>query len=84
MVDRIIFTLSMLFSSFIYQTNLNRGHDPVLRGGIVIKSGGQFYIFQGRHYHTFTESTVGWKNLNDFINEINENYKAIEALKKIG
>lgn len=69
---------------FIYQTNLNRGHDPMLRGGIVIKSGGQFYIFQGKHYHTFSESTFGWKNLNDFMNEVNANWQMVESLKNLG
>ncbi len=59
--------------NYLKLINFNRGYAPKVIGGIVIKSGSQFFLFQGNDYHAFNESTNGWKNFNDLIREIDNN-----------
>ena len=62
--------------------NLNRGYAPKVIGGIVIKTGSQFFLFEGKDYHAYTESIQGWRNFNELIREIDDQVKIMKYLKK--
>lgn len=55
---------------YLININLNRGNAPRVIGGIVVKKGTQFYLFDGSNYVDFKESQSGWKNFNELIREI--------------
>ena len=55
---------------YLQNINFNRGFAPTVIGGMVIKTGSQFYYYSGKDYHVFTENKDGWKNFNDLISEI--------------
>ena len=55
---------------YIYDTNLNRGHDPKVIGGMVCKSGSQFYYYDKKEYHDYKSNKEGWINFNELIREI--------------
>ena len=73
--------------SYINKTNTNRGFEPKVCGGIVIKSGSQFYVYNHEVYHDYAASHDGWENLNDFIFRIEQdvelNRRTIEYLEKM-
>lgn len=58
--------------------NLNKGYAPKVIGGIVIKTKTQFYLFEEKNYHAYTESTIGWRNFNELIREIDDQVKKIK------
>lgn len=64
--------------NYLYNMNLNRGYAPKVIGGIVIKTGTQFYLFEEKNYHAYTESTIGWRNFNELIREIDVQVKKIK------
>lgn len=68
--------------NYLQNMNFNRGYAPKLIGGIVIKMGTQFYLFDGEDYHTYTESTNGWRNFNELIREIDNQVNTMKYLKK--
>lgn len=57
--------------NYLQSINLNRGNAPKVIGGIVIKTGSQFFIFDGNDYHSYTDSTNGWKNFNELLRKMN-------------
>ncbi len=67
---------------YLQSINNNRGYAPKVIGGIVIKKGSQFYLFEGKEYHTYIESTQGWKNFNELIREIDNQINLMKYLKK--
>ena len=67
--------------NYLHNINLNRGYAPKVIGGIVIKIGSQFFLFEGKDYHAYTESTQGWRNFNELIREIDDEINAIKYLK---
>lgn len=58
--------------NYLQSINFNRGYAPKVIGGIVIKTGSQFFLFEGKDYHAYTESTQGWRNFNELIREIDD------------
>lgn len=68
--------------NYLYNMNLNRGYAPKVIGGIVIKTGSQFFLFEGKDYHAYTESTQGWRNFNELIREIDDQVNIMKYLKK--
>ncbi len=56
--------------SYLQSINLNRGNAPKVIGGIVIKTGSQFYIYDDNNYHPYSESTDGWINFNELLRKI--------------
>lgn len=68
--------------NYLHNMNLNRGYAPKVIGGIVIKTGSQFFLFEGKDYHTYTESTQGWRNFNELIREIDDQVNIMKYLKK--
>lgn len=68
--------------NYLYNMNLNRGYAPKVIGGIVIKTGSQFFLFEGKDYHAYTESTQGWINFNELIREIDDQVNIMKYLKK--
>ena len=68
--------------NYLYDMNLNRGYAPKVIGGIVIKTGSQFFLFEGKDYHAYSESTQGWRNFNELIREIDDQVNIMKYLKK--
>lgn len=64
---------------YLHSINFNRGYSPVVIGGIVVKSGSQFYVFTGNKYHDYKESTDGWENFNSILRNVNNNIEKIKA-----
>lgn len=58
--------------NYLQSINLNRRNAPKVIGGIVIKTGSQFFVYDGNNYHPYNESTDGWKNFNDLLRKIIE------------
>lgn len=56
--------------NYLQSINLNRGYAPKAIGGIVIKTGSQFFIYDGNNYHPYSESTNGWNNFNELLRNI--------------
>jgi type III restriction enzyme len=56
------------------EINQNREHEPKVIGGIVVQSGTQFYLFEGRDYHDYMSDPSGWVNFNELIRKIENNY----------
>lgn len=56
--------------NYLQSINLNRGYAPKVIGGIVIKTGSQFFIYDGNNYHPYSESTNGWNNFNELLRNI--------------
>ncbi len=56
--------------NYLQSINLNRGNAPKVIGGIVIKTGSQFFVYDGYNYHSYSESTNGWNNFNEFLRNI--------------
>jgi type III restriction enzyme len=59
-------------SSYIEGTMTGRGENPKVFGGIVIQDGTQFYYFEGKEYHVYSQDHSGWKNFNDLFRSIDE------------
>ena len=55
---------------YLQSINWNREDAPKVIGGIVIKVGTQFYIFEGNDYHSYHDSIEGWRNFEDLLNDI--------------
>ena len=68
--------------NYLQSINYNRGYAPKVIGGIVIKTGSQFFLFEGKDYHAYTESTQGWRNFNELIREIDDQVNVLKYLKK--
>ena len=66
---------------YLETININRGYAPRVIGGIVIKTGSQFYLYDGMNYHAYTESTEGWKNFNEILREIDDRINIMKYLK---
>ncbi len=62
-------------AKFISETNQNRGNAPKLVGGIVVKSGSQFYYHSGYDYCDYSEDSSKWKNFNELLRNIETNYE---------
>lgn len=56
--------------NYLQSINLNRGNAPKVIGGIVIKTGSQFFVYDGNNYHPYSESTNGWNNFNELLRNI--------------
>lgn len=56
--------------NYLQSINLNRGNAPKVIGGIVIKTGSQFLVYDSNNYHPYNESTNGWKNFNELLRNI--------------
>ena len=59
---------------YLDEINQNREHEPKVIGGIVVQSGTQFYLFEGRDYHDYMSDPSGWVNFNELIRKIENNY----------
>lgn len=62
--------------------NCNRGYDPKVIGGIVVKSGTQFFLFTGNDYHDYDASHEGWINFNELIRKIDDEIDLEKQLKE--
>lgn len=67
--------------NYIQKINYNRGYAPKVVGGMVIQSGTQFYLFQGKEYHDYTSNSEGWINFNELIRELTKEYDIAGQLK---
>lgn len=56
--------------NYLQSINLNRGDAPKVVGGIVIKTGSQFFIYYGNNYHSYNDSPIDWENINEFLRKI--------------
>ena len=52
---------------YIDETNTNRGHDPMVVGGIVIKVNEQFLLNCKSTYKTYSEAPNDWVNFNELL-----------------
>lgn len=58
---------------YLSHINLNREHAPKVIGGIVVKSGSQFYVYDEAIYHDYDESRSNWKNFNEILRNVETN-----------
>ncbi len=68
---------------YLQSINHNRGYAPKVIGGIVIKSGTQFFLFEEKNYHPYNESTEGWRNFNELLREIDNEINVKKYLKSL-
>lgn len=54
---------------YLNNINVNRENAPKVVGGIVVKSGSQFYVFVGESYHDYKSDNSDWINFNQFCRE---------------
>ena len=66
-------------ADYLHNINQNRGYAPKVIGGIVIKIGTQFFLFEGKDYHAYNESTQGWRNFNEILREIDDQIKLLKG-----
>ncbi len=55
---------------YLRKINFNRGYDPKVIGGIVIKDGTQFYVYLKHAYHDYQDSHEGWINFEELLRTI--------------
>lgn len=68
---------------YLVNINQNRGRAPKVIGGIVVKSGSQFYYYDQLEYHDYGESRENWINFNEILRAFNTNFQTAEYLKKL-
>ena len=51
-------------------TNLHRGHNPKVVGGIVVKHNSVFYYYDKLEYRDFKENSEDWKTFDELLREI--------------
>lgn len=68
---------------YLVNTNQNRGYAPKVIGGIVVKSGSQFYYYDRLEYHDYGESRENWINFNEILRSVNTNVQSAEYLRKL-
>lgn len=71
-------------ATYLNDINFNRGYAPKVIGGIVVKSGSQFYVFLGDNYHDYNASHDGWTNFNELLRKIDDEVNVQEYLKNLG
>lgn len=69
--------------AYIQKMNFNRGYEPKVVGGIVIKSGSQFYIYNEKEYHDYAADHSGWMNLNDYMFKIEQEMNVAKRTKEL-
>lgn len=67
---------------YIHNINMNRGFAPIVRGGIVVQKGSQFYLNEKGIYNDYKSNPNDWINFNDLLFDIEERIKEQERLKK--
>lgn len=67
---------------YLLNINTNRGYDPKLIGGIVVKRGSQYYLFIGNDYHDYSTSHDGWINFNELTRKIDDQIGLENQLKE--
>ena len=50
--------------------NQNRGCNPKVVGGIVVKYNSVFYYYDKLEYHDFKENSEDWKTFDELLREI--------------
>ena len=71
-VDDTTVKANALFN-YVKTTNSSRNiAEPKVVGGIVVKSGSQFYVYRNDNYHDYNSNHDGWINFNELIREIEE------------
>ena len=68
---------------YLTNINQNRGQAPKVIGGIVVKSGTQFYYYDQLEYHDYGESRENWINFNEILRNVDTNVHNTEYLKKL-
>ena len=63
-------------AQYILDINRNRGHLPMVFGGIVIKDGTQFFLNNKSEYVSYRDGPNEWENMNDRLFKINADIKA--------
>lgn len=59
--------------SYIININQNRENAPKVIGGIVVKNGSQFYVYDELEYHDYGESKKNWHNFNEILRNVHSN-----------
>lgn len=59
---------------YVQSINFNRGNASKIIGGIVIKSGSQFFIYEGNNYHSYSDSINEWENFNVLLRKMNNDF----------
>lgn len=57
---------------YLVNININRGSEPKIIGGIVVKVGTQFYVYLNGNYHDYNVSHDGWVNFNEVLRKIDD------------
>lgn len=68
---------------YLVDINTNRECAHKVIGGIVIKSGTQFYVYDDSVYHDYGESRDGWKNFNELLRNVETDVNTAEHLQKL-
>ena len=70
-------------ATYLESINFNRGNSPKVIGGIVVKSGTQFYVYLGNNYHDYDESHSGWINFNEILRKVDDEVNIQKYLKNL-
>ncbi len=62
-------------TKYLNDINSNRGYAPKVIGGIVVKVGTQFYVYEGGKYHDYNFEHTGWTNFNELLRRIFTNFE---------
>ncbi len=68
---------------YLTNINQNRGYAPKVIGGIVVKNGSQFYVYDELEYHDYGESRDNWINFNEILRNVATNVHSAEYFKKL-
>lgn len=68
---------------YLTNINQNRGYAPKVIGGIVVRSGTQFYYYDQLEYHDYGESRENWVNFNEILRNVATSVHSAEYLKKL-
>lgn len=68
-------------SKYLDSINCDRGYAPKVFGGIVVKSGSQFYAYLGHNYHDYESDHNGWVNFNEVLRKIDDEVNIQKYLK---
>ena len=71
-------------ATYLSDINFNRGYASKVIGGIVVKSGSQFYVYLGNEYHDYNASHDGWINFNELLRKIDDEVNVQKYLKNLG
>ena len=67
---------------YLIDININRGYAPKVIGGIVVKKGNQFFVYDEKEYIDFNSNNEKWKNFEGIFDKVDRTCKLINNGRK--